>query len=337
MAAARDDARDGVHGPRDGRDPGRDHRAGWHHRERGECGRRARNAASQAEATKQKQAADDGPPKPDTPPTKTKRCVLKPGKVYRLDVEMQWSGEMSHADDKGNKTVAAEQAADGSTLTTRSYWFRTAKARDQAAPFGMGTVAYVEHLYKRRDLFDPDMLVRHLRGYQPAQSELDRFADDPVRVHFAYGHVAALARAYGFDLLCGLRRLDAPEAGGARQLLRTRAPGSADCRLHHRAGEADRGGLSGISLWIGASGGGAAHAAPAHAQRMVRSVRAREVSEPEPGGGRPDPWRELPHLTLGRWRGNAEGAAISCQRPWEGRRWRPHPAGCGAGTEGHSR
>lgn len=179
----------------------------------------ARNAASQAEANKQQQAAANGPPKPGTPSSTTKRCTLAAGKTYRLDVEMRWSGVLYESDDKGNKTVAKQQVADASTTSTRSFWFRTAKVRGALSTAVLGTRVYAEYLYRKRDLFDPDMLVRHLRGYEPAQSELNRFANDPVRVHFAYGHVAALAGEYGFDLMCGLRRLDAPEATEPDKLL----------------------------------------------------------------------------------------------------------------------
>lgn len=189
----------------------------------------ARNAASQAEAQKQQQAATNGPPKPNTPPSTTKRCTLEPGKVYRLGVDMRWSGVLSRIDDKGKKVAVAEQKADGSTNVERSYWFRTAPASTSVVP-SQGTTAYVEHLYRKRELFEPAMLVRHLRGYEPYQSELHRFANDPVRVHFAHGHVAALAGAYGFDLLCGLRRLDAPATEEADRFIvpELRSPASTD-------------------------------------------------------------------------------------------------------------
>jgi len=179
----------------------------------------SRNATMQAEAEKLKQAAQAGPPPATASPTSNTRCVLKAGKTYRLDVTMRWSGKLWQIDEKGNKVpLAPPQPADGSTDALRSYWFKTAKLGNSTS-LGPGTAAFVEYTYKKRDLFDPDMLVRHLRGYEPAQSELHRFANDPVRVHFAHGHVAALAGVYGFNLDCGLRRLDVDEDVEADQFV----------------------------------------------------------------------------------------------------------------------
>jgi hypothetical protein len=172
----------------------------------------ARNAATHAEAERRKQSAANGPPAAGAAPASTARCVLEPGKTYRLDVEMRWSGVLYQSDDQGNKTVAAQQVADASTTLPRSFWFQTARLGDE--PLSPSSLKYFDHVYRRRNLFNPEMLVRHLRGYEPAQSELNRFADDPVRVHFAYDHVAVLAGVYGFNLLCGYRRLDAAEAEG---------------------------------------------------------------------------------------------------------------------------
>ncbi|HKY29866.1 MAG TPA: hypothetical protein VJM12_18135 [Pyrinomonadaceae bacterium] len=181
----------------------------------------ARNAASHAEAEKQRQVCESGLPPPGAPNSNTKRCTLKPGRTYRLDVEMQWSGTLLSKDDKGNTTIVKKRPVDATdtTISTRSYWYRTAKLGGPNS--ARGTVAFAQHLYRKNDRFDPDMLVRHLRGYEPAQSELHRFANDPVRVHFAYGHVKKLASDYGFDLMCGLRRLDAPEPQEPDQFLAT--------------------------------------------------------------------------------------------------------------------
>ena len=175
----------------------------------------ARNAAAAAEAAKQAQAAANGPAKPGDPPATTRRTVLQPGRLYRIDVEMAWSGTLWEVDDQGNKKVAATQAISVETTSVRPFWFRTAPLRSQgaaavAAPRGTG--AHFAHVQRRLDLFDPAMLERHLLAYEPAQSELQRFAHDPVRVSFAPGHVAALAGVYQFELRCVLRRLDQPEA-----------------------------------------------------------------------------------------------------------------------------
>ncbi len=179
----------------------------------------ASNAAAAAEAAKQKKAATDGPPGPDALPSTTRRAVLDPGRLYRIDVRMRWSGTLYEVDDKGNKQVLVTQAADGSTDVLRQYWFRTAPLLGAGGKPAVSTSAYVELIHRKHDFFDPAMLERHLLGYEPAQSELHRFASDPVRMRFAPGHVALLAAAYQYELLCGLRRLDQPEEVEPDQLL----------------------------------------------------------------------------------------------------------------------
>lgn len=169
-----------------------------------------RNAAAAAEADKQKKAAADIAAQPDAAPSTVRRCVLDPGRLYRIDVKMRWSGTLFKMDDQGKPKVLVSQAADGSTDELRSFWFRTAALQPGGAAPGPSTVAYLDHLHRRLDLFEPAMLQRHLLGYTPAQSELQRFANDPVQVHFAPGHVALLASAYKFELMCALRRLDQP-------------------------------------------------------------------------------------------------------------------------------
>jgi len=183
----------------------------------------ARNAAAAAEAAKQAQAAANGPPKAGDPPASTRRTVLKPGRLYRIDVEMAWSGTLWEVDDQGRKSVAAQQAVGADTTSVRSFWFRTAPLRAQGAAAVVppaGTGDRFVFLHRRLDLFDPAMIERHLLAYEPAQSELQRFANDPVRVSFAPGHVAALAGAYRFELRCVLRRLDQPEAVEPEQSLK---------------------------------------------------------------------------------------------------------------------
>lgn len=177
-----------------------------------------RNAAAAAEADKQKKAAAAGPPAADAAPSTKRRCVLAPGRLYRIDVSMRWSGTLFQFDDQGKKQILQTQAADGSTDSLRQYWFRTAPLQSAGAAPGASTVAHLDHLHRRRDLFEPAMLQRHLLGYNPAQSELQRFANDPVQIHFAPGHVALLAGAYKFELLCALRRLDQPAAKEPDQL-----------------------------------------------------------------------------------------------------------------------
>ena len=190
------------------------------------------NKAAQDEAALLAQAKTDGPPKANDPPAPTKRCVLKPNRVYRIDVTMRWSAVMSRYDDKGNKVTIATRPADASTASTRSYWYRTARLRDATTDVGLvSTFQHFEFIHARRDLFDPNMLQRHLRGYEPAQSELHRFADDPVRVHFGVEHVAVLAKAYGFDLRCAIRRLDATAAEELDQELAGKLLWTADTKF----------------------------------------------------------------------------------------------------------
>jgi hypothetical protein len=63
------------------------------------------------------------------------------------------------------------------------------------------------------------MLQRYLAGYDPGQSEQHRFCDDPLRAHFLQDHVAALAKAYGFDLQVSVQRVDRPGPAYASPLL----------------------------------------------------------------------------------------------------------------------
>jgi len=184
----------------------------------------ARNAAAAAEAAKQQQAAAKGPPGAGAAPSSAQRCVLAPGRLYRIDVRMRWSGTLYEVDDHGNKKVLKQKSDE----SPRQYWFRTAPLQPDGGAPQIGTAARLAFLHHRQDLFDPAMLERHLQGYDPAQSELQRFANDPVQVHFAPGHVALLAGAYKFDLLCAVRRLDQPAAVEPDQLLTPKIAWSLD-------------------------------------------------------------------------------------------------------------
>ena len=178
-----------------------------------------RNAATAAEAVKQDNATRAGPPDANAAPAADRRCVLEPGRLYRIDVRMRWSGTLWRMDDQNKKQVVASKAAGDDTESTRQFWFRTAPLQPAGGAGPGGGMAHFSFLHRRQDLFDPAMLERHLLGYEPAQSELQRFARDPVKVRFSPGHVALLAGAYKFDLLCALRRLDQPEAVEADQFL----------------------------------------------------------------------------------------------------------------------
>ncbi|MFC4169392.1 hypothetical protein [Teichococcus aestuarii] len=228
----------------------------------------AAGAAAAAEAYLAAAAA--GPQPPDKPTGTAVRCILQPGRTYRLDLDLRWTGTLYEQDESGARKAVATATAEegksyaprdqGSQPTARAYFFRTARVPQRPAGAGpvpdrrpdYGTPERLAFLTSRRDIFEPEMLQRHLLGYTPAQSETARFRDDPVAAHFDAGHVAALARAYGFALRLGLRRVDVPHdsadpASRGRLLLLEpawgplRAPellGSADRIRHERAGRA---------------------------------------------------------------------------------------------------
>jgi hypothetical protein len=170
-----------------------------------------RNAATKAEADALAAAAAGKPPQPGDAPSTAARCVLDPGRVYRIDVEMRWAGVLSKFNDQGKKEeIARKKFQDAPAVPPRQFWFRTAKPKPASQLAQIATVERFQQIHHKRDFFHPEMIARYLSGYEPAQSELFRFADDPVRVHFRVTHVGALAAAYGYKLSCGLRRLDAP-------------------------------------------------------------------------------------------------------------------------------
>lgn len=189
---------------------------------------KARNDARAAEAARQAQAAATQPQHPDTTVGPGSRCLLEPGHLYRLDVNLSWSGWLSEQQEDGSRKVVASKQnqtrytpkGSAETDTTRSFFFRTTPK-----PTGLvllpkyGAELYLHTLHVRQDLFDPQMLARVLAGYTPAQSERNRFRDDPLQVHFSAQHAAALAKAYGYDLKIGLRRVDTPGDDGEEQTL----------------------------------------------------------------------------------------------------------------------
>jgi hypothetical protein len=198
------------------------------------AGAAARNQAAAAVSDRQKEAAGKGPPSPGQPTDDARRSVLDPGRLYRVDVGMTWSGTLSTSSDTGPQQVAhledqttyAPTAPGVSNSTSRSFYFRTAPlGRPPEQELLWATTSRFDLLYHKQDLFDPAMLERHLLGYEPAQSELTRFRDDPLNAHFAVSHVAALADRYGFVLLLGLRRVDVPASPASdRQLAAVWSP-----------------------------------------------------------------------------------------------------------------
>jgi hypothetical protein len=202
-----------------------------------------RNAAVQAEATRQATAAALQPQPPEVSNGDGAHGILKPGRVYRLDVNLTWDGWVRRQDEQGNAVDAGyvgnqtaylpKGAAPASPPdTARHYFFATAPrvmpspGPAQGAPAPAATLAaryglpdYIAARHLRRDLFEPAMLERFLLGYTPSQSETARFCDDPLNARFSAAHVAALAKMYGFTLVLGLRRVDAAGADGDEHLL----------------------------------------------------------------------------------------------------------------------
>lgn len=183
----------------------------------------ARRAARAAAAAVQQTAATTQPQQPATTTGVGTRCVLAPGRLYRLDVEMTWSGWLHQQQEDGSTAEVAQSldqdeylpAGGGVQKTARSYFFRTAK-KPTGGGLGVrwGEDGFMTLVHRSQTRFEPDMLARHLAGYTPAQSEQFRFCDDPLQAHFAVGHAATLAKAYGYDLRLGLRRVDAAAADG---------------------------------------------------------------------------------------------------------------------------
>ena len=175
-----------------------------------------RNAAWKAQSNQLATAAATQPQPSDVTNGVGTRCLLKPDRRYRLDVETSWQGWLSTQDENGQVVPAANRGPEKSP--TRSYFFATAPVRHTPAldetGLRFGEPGHLQFLHRRHDLFRPEMLARHLLGYTPAQAETDRFRDDPLQAHFSVAHIAALAAAYGFEIKLVSRRVDAPGAAG---------------------------------------------------------------------------------------------------------------------------
>lgn len=173
-----------------------------------------RNIGAAQAAARAAQAHANGP-ETKAGLTGSSKHVLEPGHIYRVDVDLQWSGSLSEIDESGQKKLL--EAASNVPLPTRSFWFRTAPALlPTPAVLGeVGSRQFALSVSTRRDGFSPVMLRRFVRGMRPAQSELNRFAVDPVDVHIGVSHAAALADAYGWNLGAEARRADLPASAGA--------------------------------------------------------------------------------------------------------------------------
>lgn len=166
------------------------------------------------------QAAGEPPPTDPADLQPHHRAILEPGRLYRLDVGMKWKGWLSQQDEAGHISTldnappfadTYRRNGDDTISTRRQLFFRTAEKAAVPAP-SPGKASFVSWLLLQQDTFEPELVERYLTGYEPGQSEMFRFADDPLRAHFAQSHVPALAKAYGFDLKVAVRRVDRPGA-----------------------------------------------------------------------------------------------------------------------------
>ena len=165
-------------------------------------------------------AEDDGPKTDPNEVAPHKRVILRPGRLYRLDVKMSWSGWLYRQDEGGNTVEVAKQLEQetlgpGGPSTSRSFFFRTSKAASAPAK-RRGEKDFVTWLHDTRSDFQPAMIERYFGGYDLAQSETFRFCDDPLRANFKQDHVPALAKAYEYDLAIAVRRVDRPDVEHAK-------------------------------------------------------------------------------------------------------------------------
>ncbi|HOM13020.1 MAG TPA: hypothetical protein PLB41_06845 [Rubrivivax sp.] len=156
------------------------------------------------------------------------RTILEPGRLYRLDVDLSWTGSASEQQADGSRAVV--NTATGKK--PKQFFFRTAPKPDAPArppskavlpswlrsvdpPSGAPDADSIRAnrtksvaFATRPDRFDGALVERYFGGYTPAQSEQFRFTKDPIDAHFTQDHVVALVKAYGFDLDLAIRRVD---------------------------------------------------------------------------------------------------------------------------------
>ena len=198
---------------------------------------RSRDAATRErdliaqEAARRAAAAQQGPPTDPHGNAPHQRAILDPGRLYRLELDLTWAGELSQQNDAGQITPKDTVAfgdqrshvyTSGDVTTTKRLFFRTApQVSDEPPPEGSGDLktSLLRWLLRKQDVFKPEMLQRYLAGYEPAQSEEFRFRNDALRAHFLQDHIVALAGAYGFDLQVARRRVDKAGAVSAEPTL----------------------------------------------------------------------------------------------------------------------
>jgi hypothetical protein len=172
-----------------------------------------------AEAARLAAAAAAGPPTDPSVIAPHARAILDPGRLYRIEIDMTWAGQIAQQNEQGQVEVVtpatvnfgdpASHVYAGAVSTKKQLFFRTAP-KVMTAPPAVGSTPFLVWLMGEQDVFQPEMLERYLGGYEPAQSEEYRFCDDPLRAHFTQDHVPALAAAYGFDIKVAVRRVDRP-------------------------------------------------------------------------------------------------------------------------------
>jgi hypothetical protein len=196
----------------------------------------AENKAIADETQRLLQAAAAGPKTSPAGNAPHQRAILDPGRLYRIDIDMVWAGEISKQNESGQIVSVESIAFDDPTKKTAKYnpkggaadsptlrrlFFRTTPKPVAREVPKYGHVLFNTWLQSRQDVFQPEMLQRYLAGYDPTQSEQFRFCDDPLRAHFLQDHVAALAKVYDFDLQVAVRRVDRPGPAYASPLLMT--------------------------------------------------------------------------------------------------------------------
>lgn len=197
----------------------------------------AENKAIADEAARQAAATAAGPKTDPSVNTPHQRVILNPGRLYRLDIDMVWAGEISKQDEAGNlvsvETTNFDDAptaaysphlytpkgGGGQRSTRRQLFFKTTPKPVTRTTIPHGRATYGYWIHAQQDVFQPEMLQRYLAGYDPGQSEQFRFYADPLRAHFLQDHVAALAQAYDFKLVVAVRRIDRPGPAYANPML----------------------------------------------------------------------------------------------------------------------
>ena len=211
----------------------------------------AENKAIADETARLIQAAAAGPKTNPASNAPHQRAILDPGRLYRIDIDMLWSGEISKQNESGqivsvSKTGFGDPKTDvynpkggiKDTPTKRRLFFRTTPKPVAREVPKYGHPQFALWLRSQQNVFQPEMLQRYLAGYDPLQSEQFRFCDDPLRAHFLQDHVAALAKIYDFDLQVAVQRVDRAGDAYASPLLITPSWSFATDRAY--LGDADR-------------------------------------------------------------------------------------------------